>query len=83
MPYQFAPTVKRPSEQLEDLLMGRVKWNDAPEAIRSWARYAIHDAAKQIIAAPDKGARRNMLGRLPPHIRPMVEDEVRRLWKLR
>ena len=80
MPYKSAPDIKRPSEQLEDLMYGRTSWDDAPDAIRSWARKGVYDAAKQIMAAPDKGTRRNMLGRVPPHMREMVEAEVKRLW---
>ena len=83
MPYRSTPQIKRPSEQLEDLLMGRVDWDSAPDAIRSWARLPIFEAAKTILAAPDKGARRNMLGKIPAAIRPRVEDEVKRLWGLR
>lgn len=83
MPYRGSPHVKRPSEQLEDLLMGRVDWDSAPDAIKSWARKPIFDAAQTILAAPDKGARRNMLGKIPAAIRPRVEAEVKRLWGLR
>jgi len=74
--------IPRPSKQLEDLLMGRTAWDDAPVAIRSWARLQIYEAARAICAAPDKGTRRNMLGRVPAPIRPRVENEVKRLWKL-
>jgi len=83
MPYKGAPHIKRPSEELEDLLMSRVAWDDAPDAIRSWAQMPIFEAAKTIMGAPDKGARRNMLGRIPAAIRPRVEAEVKRLWGLR
>lgn len=75
--------VERPSDQLAALLSGTVEWDDAPAAIRSWARFEIYKAAKQIVAAPDKGARRNMLGRIPKSVRPHVESEVKRLWVLR
>jgi len=73
----------RPSKQIEDLLMGRVPWDDAQPGIRSCASKHIYDAAKQIIAAPDKGTRRNMLGRIPAAIRPKVEAEAKRLWAMR
>jgi len=75
--------VQRPSDQLEDLLMGRLAWDDAPDAIRSWARLPIFEAAKTILAAPDKGTRRNMLGKIPAAMRARVEDEIRRLWAMR
>lgn len=75
--------VPRPSEQLADLLRGKLAWGDAPEAIRSWAALPIHQAAVQIVAELDKGARRNMLGRIPASVRPHVAEEVKRLWALR
>lgn len=80
MGYRGKPEIQRPSEQLSDLLMGLVAWDDAPDAIRSWAAKPIYDAAKQICGEPDKGNRRNMLGRIPAAIRPRVESEVKRLW---
>ena len=83
MPYKFAPGIKRPSEQLDDLMYGRTSWDDTPEAIRSWARFGIYQAARQIVAEPEMGLRKNMLGRVPPHMRAMVQAEVKRLWPLR
>lgn len=71
---------KRPSAQLEDLMMGHVAWEEAQPGIRSWAGRFIYDAACQIIAAPDKATRRRMLGRIPATVRPQVEAEVKRLW---
>lgn len=79
----FPDPALRPSRQLEDLLTGRTPWEDASPAIRSWARLTIHDAAKQILAQPSKGERRNMLARVPAPMRPHVEAEVKRLWAMR
>ena len=72
--------VPRPSVQLRDLMMGKLAWDDAPDAIRSIAQKPIYDAAVQILAAPDKGTRKNMLGRVPAAMRGRVEAEVIRLW---
>jgi hypothetical protein len=83
VPYKSAPDVKRPSEELDDLLRGRVSWYDTSQGVQSWARLAFHDAACQVLAEPEIGRRRNMLGRVPPSVRPMVEAEVKRLWGLR
>jgi hypothetical protein len=83
MTYRYAPHVDRPSKQLESLLMGKTAWADAPAAIQSWAQKSIYDAAAEILAAPDKGTRRNMLGRIPAAIRPRIEAEVQRLFALR
>lgn len=73
----------RPSEQLRNLLMGKIAWDDAPVSIRSWAQFEIHKAAREVLSLESKGDRRNALGRIPAHIRPRVEAEARRLWALR
>ena len=68
----------RPSTQLNDLLSGKVAWEDAQPAIRSWAMLTIHGAAQTILAAP-KPKRRAMIGRLPPTLRMILEREIIRL----
>lgn len=83
MAYRFATDVAKPSEQLEALLMGKIAWDDAPAAIRSWAQKPIFDAANMIMKATDRGARKRMLAKIPDAIRPRVEAEVMRLWDLR
>ena len=70
----------RPSEQLRELLAGRIAWDDAHPAIRSVASRDIFKAAKMIIAAPDKSTRRKMLLKVPAKIRPQVEAEITRQW---
>ena len=82
MAYRFMPDVKKPSEQLTDLMMGRTSWADSPASIRSWAQRFIYDAAKQILAA-EKPKRQAMLMKVPPHMRGMVEAEIKRLWAIR
>lgn len=81
MAYRLAPDVQKPSEQLFDLLMGKVAWNDTPESIRSWAQKPIHDAAKQVFAMQGKAARQKALAKIPAAIRPRVEAEIMRLWR--
>lgn len=81
MPY-FNGMIK-PSEQMAEYLMGKTTFEDTPPAIVSWAQKSIYDAACQIIDEPEKGTRRNMLGRVPAAIRPMVEDQVKSLWHKR
>ena len=76
----WSDDVKRPSEQLADFLRGKTPLEEVPDAIKSWAHCQIDSAACQIIAAPDKGTRRNMLGRIPPNVRPLVEAQVKKYW---
>lgn len=74
---------KWPTEQLNDLLTGKVKWDEAQPAIRSWASFYIYDAAKQLVLMPDKEKRRMALGKIPSAIRPYVKEEVKRIWPVR
>lgn len=83
----FAPTTpikagKWPSEQLHDLLTGKVQWDHAPPAITSWAAFYIHDAAMQVLAKPDKATRQAALAKITPSIRARVEVEATRLWRM-
>ena len=72
--------IPRPSKQLEDFLRGKTPLDEVPASIRSWAHSQIDNAACLIIAAPDKGTRRNMLGRIPKNVRPLVEEQVKKYW---
>ena len=73
--------IPRPSQQLDDLLSGRIDWRDSPESIRSWATFYLNEAAREILKQGDKAKRQAMLSRIPAKIRPHVEKEVMRLWK--
>lgn len=81
MPYRNG--VEKPSEQLFELLSGKVSWPDAPEAVRSWAQLFIYQGAVQVLAIEGKGNRRNALGRIPAAVRPFIEAEALRLWRAR
>ena len=76
----WSDDVRRPSDQLADFLRGKTRLEDAPDWLRSWAHSQIDSAACQIIAAPDRGTRRNMLGRIPANVRPLVEEQVKKYW---
>ena len=75
--------IARPSEQLADLLSGKLAWKDAPASIRSWARLEIYRGACAVLDEPERGLRQNMLGRIPAAIRPLVEVEAKRIWAIR
>lgn len=80
---QAMPRGKWPTEQLHELLSGHIAWDKAAPAIRSWAAFFIHDAARQLVKMPDKEKRRMALGKIPGTIRPHVELEVKRIWPIR
>lgn len=83
MGYRYVPEVKKPSEHLEDLMMGRIAWEDADHPIRSLAQKHLYDAACIILSKPTVSERRRILSRIPERIRPYVEAEVLRLHKMR
>lgn len=67
-------------EQLEALLSGRVRWENSPEAIRSWAGFYIWQAGLEIVAMDGVEKRRAALDKIPETVRPHVKREVKRLW---
>lgn len=71
-----------PSEQLSELLNGKIRWDKAAPAIRSWAAFHIFTAARQICAMPDKGKRKAALEKIPGPLRERVKSEVERIWPL-
>lgn len=71
-----------PSEQLAELLGGKIRWDRAAPAIRSWAAFHIFSAARQICAMPDRDKRKAALEKIPGPLRERVESEVRRIWPL-
>lgn len=81
----FAPSepVRRglwPSEQLAAYLSGE---SSGTPAIRSWASLEIWNAAVQISEMQTLEKRRTALEKIPVTIRPMVKDDMRRIWATR
>lgn len=71
-----------PSQQMLDVLEGRLSHDDAPVAVQSICRKAYFDAAQAVLAL-DKGKRKNALQRIPETCRKNVESEIMRLWNAR
>lgn len=69
-----------PSQQLAAYLGGED--SDPSPAIRSWAQFYVHEAAKQICGMGTVEKRRTALGKIPDAIRPDVEAEIKRIWPL-
>jgi len=70
----------RPQEWLNKLLTGQIEMSQAPEAIQSWARFAIFEGAEAILRMEELEDRRAALKKIPDKIRPYVEAEIKRLW---
>ena len=75
--------VKSPSQQLDDLLTGRVAYVDAAPAIRSWAQHSIHIGAVSLMRIADKEKRNAALQKVPATLRDLVRAEVFRLWGMK
>lgn len=75
--------VARPSEQLRQVLSGQIPMESAPAAIQSWARFEIYRGALQVLGLPTKAARQAALQKVPSSVRPYVEAEVLRLWRIK
>lgn len=69
-----------PSEQLASYLSGESVGTDA---IRSWAAFEIWQAAQQICGMATLEKRRTALEKIPVTIRPIVKDDMRRIWASR
>lgn len=71
----------RPSYQLNELLAGRVSWEQADPAIQSWARFYIWRYAEQIVALPTLEQRRKAIASMPETIRDRIKDQVKIMWE--
>jgi hypothetical protein len=73
-------TLKKPSEQAEAVLRGKLAMELVHPAVQSMLRLQIYEGACEILKLP-QGERRAALGKIPALIRPHVEEEVVRLWR--
>ena len=67
---------------MREVLKGEVHYELAQPAIQSACRLQIYEGACEILRLPDKEARRAALNKLPALIRPYVEEEAMRLWRI-
>lgn len=89
------PLIARKSESHDDMgirrpvswwrtevLPGRIPMTDAPAAVQSWLRHDVFLGAEEILTLP-KHERKAALDRIPALVRPYVEAEVLRVWKIK
>lgn len=78
------PVVKKwPSQQLDELLSGKVAFADAAPAIQSWAQFSIYQGAVSLLQIKDKEKRNAALQKVPASLRDLVRAEAMRLWGMR
>lgn len=73
--------VKRPSEQLEDVMMGRIPYEDATASIQSLAGMEFRRAAKEVLAGATNAEKRARLDRVPDYAKRYVETEIKKILK--
>ncbi len=73
----------RPSKMIEDVMVGRVSLKDQPESIQSACQLQIYERACKILNLETKLERRAEIGRTPDKLRPYIEAEVMRVWRMR
>lgn len=69
-----------PPPEVVKALTSEAAWRAASGDVLAESMGHVDDAQRQVMAAPNKDARRAMLGKLPPHIRAIVQDRVAALW---
>jgi len=70
-------------DQLHAVLSGKLDHADADPSIQSMCRLYFYEGAVEILAVPTKDGRIRALQRIPELVRPHVEKEVWRIYKLR
>lgn len=71
----------RPTVRIRRVMMGDVKLEDEDQGIQSMCRAHINTAAHMICCKPKKEQRKAALDKIPKSIRPLVEEEVVKVWK--
>jgi len=75
--------IMAPSRLMDDVLIGRIKLEDQPDAVQSACRLVIYEQACKILDLETKIERRAAIARTPEKLRPHIEKEVMRVWRTR
>jgi hypothetical protein len=68
---------------MDDVLIGRIALEDQPDAVQSACRLAIYERSCKILDLGTKIERRAAIARTPEKLRPHIEKEVMRVWRMR
>ena len=71
---------QRPSVRIRRVLMGEVRLQDEDASIQSACSFYIYEGARELLAIPNKEARRRALQKVPELIRPHIEKEAWRIY---
>ena len=75
--------MKTASEQIADVLNGVTDFEDAQSGIQMSCCLHFYQAACEILNGKDKAHRNSMLAKVPDRVRPYVEKEATRVYKMR
>ena len=75
--------VEKPSQIIKHVLSGKVRLEDVDEGIQSWCRFFFYQGACAVLSRETKKERQEALKKIPEIVRPYVEEEAIRLWRLR
>lgn len=70
----------RPSKRIERVLRGEVRLEDEDPSIQSACSKYIYEGAQELLAIPNRDARRRALQKVPEAIRPHIEKEAWRIY---
>ena len=73
----------KPSINIQAALDGAVSVSTLSKAERSALQLPVYIMAVMVLSLPSKQARRDKLLTLPPDIKPLVEEEAKRVWLYR
>lgn len=73
--------ITRPSQLIEDVLMGRMPYADADQATKSVVGLEFNRAAREVLSAPTNAEKRTRLDRVPSYAKTYVEKEIRKMLK--
>ena len=71
-----------PWRRVEAVMEGREALEDQDSTVRSLCSKSIYDVANRILKL-DHAARKPEIGSLPDLLRPHIENEIWRIWRLR
>jgi hypothetical protein len=71
---------QRPSVRVQRVLRGEVRLQDEDASIQSVCSFYIYEGARELLAIPNKEARRRALQKVPELIRPHIEKEAWRIY---
>lgn len=75
--------VEKPSQIVKRVLSGNVRLEDVDKSIQSWCQFFFYQGACAVLSMDTKKERQEALNKIPELVRPHIEKEAIRLWRIR